>query len=213
LSRIHVTGLTATRWRRRPLHLGGRGRRGYLGWPRRKHQRTPRGERSGCRHPAARPRLGGDQGPRLPPDRRRGRPRPPRRRTDVGSARRRFAAASHRNGRPLDSRSASEQRTSQPHRRRSSTWITARSAACGLSEKLACVLEHRFLGFCHLITRIVTLAAITARSACAFGETAREKSADRRRGRGYGRGVTHPLLDRLIVRAVERAATERLGWA
>jgi hypothetical protein len=33
------------------------------------------------------------------------------------------------------------------------------------------------------------------------------------RARRYGRGVTHPLLDRLIVRAVERAATERLGWA
>ena len=33
--------------------------------------------------------------------------------------------------------------------------------------------------------------------------------------RRYGRGVTHPLLDRLIVRAVERAATEHLGraWA
>jgi fructosamine-3-kinase len=33
--------------------------------------------------------------------------------------------------------------------------------------------------------------------------------------RGYGRGVTHPLLDRLIVRAVEQAATGHLGrpWA
>jgi protein-ribulosamine 3-kinase len=31
--------------------------------------------------------------------------------------------------------------------------------------------------------------------------------------RGYGRGVTHPLLDRAIVGAVERAASEHLGTA
>jgi fructosamine-3-kinase len=36
-----------------------------------------------------------------------------------------------------------------------------------------------------------------------------------RGGQGYGRDVTHPLLDRAIVRAVEGAATEHLGrpWA
>jgi hypothetical protein len=28
---------------------------------------------------------------------------------------------------------------------------------------------------------------------------------------GYGRGVTHPLLDRSVVRAVEPAASEHLG--